>query len=259
MSTPEMSWEEATLFILREVNRPIHYSEIAEAILSRGLKTTVGKTPHFTVAGEISKLRSSGRVNIIKVEPGVYWLPDESGIPAPEIPDEVEEELDAIDVYQNLAIAAYGLHWERDKVDWSAKRILGYDINPDPEQAINFADQQGVYLLHNWQSVVYVGKTAARERGLFQRLYEHHRRHIWSGKWERFSWFGIRRVDESGAMVDVSDSASPAVVTALMEAVLIETLGPSFNQQQGHYMGTLYRQATDPNIARAQAETLLRG
>lgn len=251
MSTSEMSWEQATLSILGEVNRPIHYSEIAELILERELKTTIGKTPQFTVAGEISKLRSSGRANIVKVEPGVYQLIREPGQAAPDVPDEVALELDAVDIHENLAVAAYGLHWERDKVDWSAGRILGYDIYPDPEYAIDFAGQQGVYLLYNWQSVVYVGKTAARERGLFQRLYDHHRRRVWSGKWERFSWFGLRRVNEDGQLVDVSDRASPAVVTALMEAVLIEALGPSFNVQGGSYMGTLYRQATDPNLARA--------
>ena len=248
MAMAEMSWERAILLILGEENRPFHYSEIAEIILSRGLKTTIGKTPHFTVAGEISRLRSGGMQNIIKTAPGFYWLQRGTGAPAQDIISDVEEELDPTDATKYLSVAAYGLHWERSKVNWSAGHIWGYDINPDPEQAIDFADQQGVYLLHNWQSVVYVGKTAAKERGLFQRLQEHHRKHSWSGKWERFSWFGIRRVNESGEMVDVSVEASPAVVTALMEAVLIEALGPSFNQQLGHYMGTLYHQATTPQI-----------
>ena len=58
-------------------------------------------------------------------------------------------------------------------------------------------------------------------------------------------------------MDDGPDTASKEVVSALMEAVLIETLRPSFNQQQGSYMGTLYRQAVDPNIAMAQARALL--
>ena len=81
---------------------------------------------------------------------------------------------------------------------------------------------------------------------------------MWSGKWERFSWFGLRRVDENGIIVDGPDTASKDVVTALIEAVLIETLRPSFNQQRGNFMGTLYRQAIDPNIARARAQEILR-
>ena len=263
MTTPEINWSDATLRIMDEVNRPIHCDEIAELILSRGLKATAGLTPHFTVAGEISKMRS-GRLTppglsgkeIVKTGPGIYWLRDTAVAvePAPELlphtPEdaaELEDDLDVTDATQRLSVAAYGLFWERDKVDWDRHRIWGYDISPDPAHLINFANQQGVYLLHNWQSVVYVGKTAAQENGLFQRLQHHHQRQSWSNKWERFSWFGIRRVDEvSGAMVDVVDDATPEVVTALMEAVLIETLGPPFNNQRGSYMGTLYRQFGRP-------------
>ena len=218
----EMSWENAVLLILEEADQPIYYGDIAEEILSRGLRTTEGKTPHFTVAGTISRLRSSG-TDIIKTAPGYYCLPHVSNT-YPEIAQTEPESdaLDATDASDNLAVAAYGLHWEREKVDWAAGRILGYDI--DPKQTINFADQQGVYLLHNWHSVVYVGRTTAKEKGLFQRLNFHHKKHVWSGKWERFSWFGFRKVDEDGSMLDGPDSASKEVVSALTEAVLIETL-----------------------------------
>ena len=249
----EMTWDDAVLQILGEAAEPMACSDIAEAILGRGLKTTVGKTPSDTVAGAISRMRSRGAANIVKTRPGFFRLPT----PAENPPVEETGELDAIDAVDNLAVAAYGLHWEREKVDWNSRRLLGYDIDPNPKQAIDFADQQGVYLLHNWQSVVYVGKTTAREGGLFQRLRTHHQRQVWSGKWERFSWFGIRRVDENGEMTDGPDTATKDVVSALMEAVLIETLRPSFNQQQGNYMGTLYRQTVDPNIAMAQARALL--
>lgn len=264
MTMQEISWADATLEVMGEVNRPIHCDEIAQRILDRELKATTGMTPHFTVAGEISKMRS-GRIaplgllgkEIVKTAPGFYWLRDVTAVPLP-LPaphpsdDEVaniEDELDATDATQHLSVAAYGLFWERDKVDWGRHRIWGYDISPDPSHLIDFADQQGVYLLHNWQSVVYVGKTSAQESGLFQRLSFHHQRQAWSRKWERFSWFGIRQVDEvSGAMLDVADTASPEVVTALMEAVLIEALGPSFNNQRGTYMGTLYRQFAAVNL-----------
>ncbi len=252
----EITWEQAVLQILTEAAEPMYCGDIADEILRRGLKTTVGKTPNFTVAGVISRLRASG-MDIIKTRPGVFYL-RRPEVAFSEVTPAADDELDATDASQNLAVAAYGLYWERDNVDWSARRLLGYDLDPSPEQAIDFANQQGVYLLHSWQSVVYVGKTAAREGGLFQRLHNHHSRQVWSGKWERFSWFGLRRVDETGTIVDSPDSASKEVVTALMEAVLIETLRPSFNNQQGNYMGTLYRQAVDPNIAMARARAVLR-
>ena len=253
----EITWEQAVLQVLNEATEPMYCGDIADEILRRGLKSTVGKTPNFTVAGVISKLRARG-TGIIKTQPGVYYLSKDDR-PLPDVaPVESDDELDATDAPENLSVAAYGLHWERDKVDWSARRLLGYDIDPSPGQAVDFANQQGVYLLHSWQSVVYVGKTSAKEGGLFQRLNYHHSRQVWSGKWERFSWYGLRHVDETGMIVDSPESASKEVVTALMEAVLIETLRPSFNNQQGNYMGTLYRQAIDPNIARARAQDLLR-
>ena len=255
--TTEITWEQAVLQILNEAAEPMYCGDIADEILRRGLKTTVGKTPNYTVAGVISRLRASG-ADIIRTQPGVYYL-SRSGRALPDAAlAEADDELDATDVPQNLAVAAYGLHWERDKVDWSAHRLLGYDIDPSPRQAVDFANQQGVYLLHSWQSVVYVGKTSAKKGGLFQRLNYHHRRQVWSGKWERFSWYGLRHVDDVGTVVDSPDSASKEVVTALMEAVLIETLRPSFNNQQGHYMGTLYHQAIDPNIAKESAQAVLR-
>lgn len=249
----EMTWSDAVLQILGEATEPMACSDIAEAILGRGLKTTVGKTPSDTVAGIISRMRSGATHNIVKTRPGFFQLSVQVDTPPVDEPDE----LDVTDAVDNLAVAAYGLHWEREKVDWSARRLLGYDIDPNPAQAIDFADQQGVYLLHSWQSVVYVGKTTAKADGLFNRLRWHHQRQAWSGKWERFSWFGIRRVDENGEMADGPDTATKDVVSALMEAVLIETLRPSFNQNQGNYMGTLYRQTIDPNIATEQARTLL--
>lgn len=257
--TTELTWEQAVLQILREATEPMYYGEIAEEILRQGLKTTTGKTPNDTVAGTISRMRSRGEWNIVKTKPGFFQI----GQSAETSSDDTADEFDATDALQNLAVAAYGLHWERDKVDWKTNQLLGYDaaygaIGPNSEDVINFADQQGVYLLHGWQSVVYVGKTTAREGGLLQRLRYHHTRQAWSGKWERFSWFGIRRVTEEGNIIDGPDSASKEVVSSLMESVLIEALRPSFNQQQGSYMGTMYRQAIDPNIARRQAQDLLR-
>ena len=255
----EMTWEQAVVQVLEDAVEPMYYGYIAEEILRLGLKTTVGKTPNYTVAGVISRMISRGAGNIVKIRPGFFRIEQQPTAS----PTEEDDELDATDAAQNLAVVAYGLDWARDKVDWKSYALLGYDatydaIDPDPSQVINFADQQGVYLLHSWQSVVYVGKTTAREGGLFQRLRTHHQRQVWSGKWERFSWFGIRRVSEEGDMIDGPDVASKEVVSALMESVLIETLRPSFNQQQGNYMGALYRQAIDPSIALAQARATLR-
>lgn len=145
-----------------------------------------------------------------------------------------------------MRIETYGVHWERSKVHWQGRRILGYDT--DPRETIDFANQQGVYVLYDWNSVVYVGQTVARNNGLWQRLNEHHnKRDDWGDRWERFSWFGIRPVNKCGELVDAPDSADKSAVADLLESVLIETLRPAFNRQlQGNSMGNLYRQAIDP-------------
>lgn len=248
----EMSWDDAILRVLREANSSIHYDDIAKEILEGGLKTTLGKTPSNTVAARLSRMVRD-EVDEVKRDSanrGYYYIGELGDSPL-SLEDEEIDISDSIDAPQKIAIAAYGLYWERDKVDWSTKRLLGYDISPDPSLIINFADQQGVYILHSYDSVAYVGMTAATSAGLFQRLQNHHTKQVWAAKWERFSWFGIRHVhSETGVMVDGASSASREDVCALMESILIEALRPSFNQQQGNHMGTLYRQLIDPNIIR---------
>ena len=265
--TSDLTWDQAIFEVLKTATEfePMYYGDIASAIVERGLRANVGKTPEATVRGSLSRLRKAGNWNIqgadwqiVRPHKGYFYLLP-SDQPSSENVSDVDDELDATDETGNLIVAAYGLHWEREDVDWSTHHLWGYDANLGRDQAIDFADQQGVYLLHSWQSVVYVGKTAAKKDGMFSRLQDHHKKPVWSAKWERFSWFGIRQVDQEGNLVlDGRESASSEVLCALMEAVLIETLRPSFNQQQGNYMGTLYRQAVDPNIARARAQAVLR-
>lgn len=259
--TTTLTWEDAIRQVLTEAGEPMHYRDITADILERGLVATVGKTPSATVRNAIYRMiardASTDRPPSIKwVAPGIFGLSGAMDTETIARPIDEETVLVTEGATPNLSVAAYGLHWERDKVDWANGRILGYDT--DPKQPIDFASQQGVYLLHNWQSTVYVGMTTAEENGLSQRLRYHHRRADWSGKWERFSWFGVRQVDEDGNMVDGPDNATRNTVVALMETLLIEVLGPALNKNQGDYRGNLYRQVIDPNIAREQAQEILR-
>ncbi len=250
------TWEGAILRVLTEFGEPLSYRDVTTEILARELVATGGKTPSATVRNAIYRMLERDDSPIVRVAPGVFGLAGEVDAQQVAIPSDPESILVTEGHTENLSVAAYGLHWERDKVDWSSGRILGYDT--DPKQPIDFADQQGVYLLHNWQSTVYVGMTTAEENGLSQRLRHHQRRADWAGKWERFSWFGVRQVDEDGNMINGPASATKDIVVALMETLLIEVLGPALNRNQGDYRGNLYRQAIDPNIAREQALEILR-
>ena len=263
MPEQEMSWQDAIVKVLEDADKPLHTDEITAAILSDGLKSTAGKTPSATVGAMISRMLKEGRQDIVWVQRGYYSMraaADTNTLPEQE---ESDDKLAVTDEPNNLAVAAYGLHWERDKVNWSrsGRHLYGWDAsNPNPAETnyVDFANQQGVYLLHSWDAVVYVGRTTAESVGLLERLRYHHSKQVWSSKWVRFSWFGMRQVnDETGALEDGPDMATKRVVSALMESVLIETLRPAFNSQKGAYMGTLYRQLVDPGIAEREARAMI--
>lgn len=238
----EMTWNEAILTVLREnVGEEMSLGDITGAILDARYRTSLGKTPQSTVGSQLLQVMRDH--DVIRTRRGYYLMPLPNGAEG----DELESGLDAVPALAVMQIEAYGIHWERSKVNWTARRILGYDT--DPLEAIDFSSQQGVYVLYDWNSVVYVGKTTSTSEGLLDRLQYHNRKQDWEAGWERFSWFGIRKVNEDGEISDGPDMARKDVVSELIEAVLIETLRPAFNKQYGRHMGTLYRQAVDPYFA----------
>src|SRR5439155_10147535 len=95
-------------------------------------------------------------------------------------------------------IKAFGMFWRRDKVDWAIKPTLRGQ-QQEGADSVNFADQIGVYLLHDGREVVYVGRTA--EKRLGTRLSEHTRDRL-NGRWDRFSWFGLLEVTEEGKLAE---------------------------------------------------------
>ena len=235
----EMIWNDAIYTVLKEhIGEELSPADISLAIMDARYRTSLGKTPQNTVASRMVRMMEEH--GVIRTRRGYYMLPlsdDAAG-------NDPDDEPDPASTSPTVQIEAYGIHWERNKVNWTAKRILGYDT--DPLEAIDFSSQQGVYVLYDWNSVVYVGQTTRFEGGLFERLQYHNRKQDWEAGWERFSWFGIRQVNDDGEIVDGPETAPKGVVSELIEAVLIETLHPAFNKQYGRHMGTLYRQAIDP-------------
>lgn len=242
---PEMSWEDAIVAVFNNnLGIEMTNGDIAQYIMDKDYRTSVGKTPQNTIGARMSSLME--RHGIERLQRGIYVLRPTGGETSTD-PNEVSDGLiDVASSPSDIKIEAYGVHWDRSKVHWRSNRILGYAI--DPRETIDFAAQQGVYVLYDWNSVVYVGQTVAKNEGLLQRLEEHHKkRDDWGDKWERFSWFGIRPVQEDGVLGETPSSADRSAVANLLESVLIETLRPAFNRQlRGKNMGDLYRQAIDP-------------
>jgi hypothetical protein len=59
---PDLGWRDAILRVLNEAAEPMHYTAIAEAIATQGLRSELGATPATSVASIIStSLQNDGR------------------------------------------------------------------------------------------------------------------------------------------------------------------------------------------------------
>jgi len=134
--------------------------------------------------------------------------------------------------------------WQRQSVIWSGSPTL---LGQQGSSAINvnFAAQQGVYLLHDGHRVIYVGRAADT---MFARLKAHTTGRL-DGRWDRFSWFGIRGVTADGHLTDPVRDWTQNVVLETMEAVLIESLEPPLNRRRGdNFSAAEYNQTPDPKL-----------
>lgn len=139
-----------------------------------------------------------------------------------------------------MLIKSYGLFWRSDEVDWNpgkgnkgSFRLLGRRGTNSPGIiAADFRHQQGIYLLYGNHGPYYVGLT--KMQGLGKRLRDHLSDHH-SDNWDRFSWFGFRRVlakkDDEG-LCQLADLANfsltdPKKVIGDVEALLIKAMGLS--------------------------------
>lgn len=252
-----MPWRKAILRVLSEAKEPLHYSEIAQRILDNGLRKQTGATPAATVAATISM---SMQRDLVRVDRGVYTLVPRTSTPqetssversdAPEVipptaPEKVEED--------NGFLNAFGMFWRRDEVDWEQRgqSLLGAQLKA--AQGINFAEQVGVYILYSGDRVIYVGRIT--EPRLGSRLWDHTRDRL-TGRWDRFSWFGVRTVADDGTLGPVpSGNFAIEMLVATMEALLIEGLEPPQNRRRGDgFNATEFIQTTDPQVERRRAQ-----
>jgi len=255
----KLGWEKAIIKVLKDAENAMHYTDITEAILTQQLRgEKVGATPSASVSSYITTSINTKGVKspFIRVGRGEYILRDEA-IPAKEaekkkkkiIEEEKEETLGIVN--------AFGMFWQRDLVDWKGKgdpKILGRQ--QIQAESVNFCDQQGVYLLHDNRDVVYVGRAA--ERPLGKRLYEHTLDRL-NGRWNRFSWFGLKAVTEKGALVENSGNPSINQWISTMEALLIEGLEPPQNRRRGDdFSAVEYLQAEDPDLQERQRNDAIR-
>lgn len=258
---PDLSWRDAIVQVLQANAEPMHYTDIAEAIAEQELRTELGATPAATVNSIITTSMKSEAENspFQRVARGQYGLkpaasaqqpqPGQPAQPAQPLeppPDEPEE---------TGLINAFGMYWSRANVLWTTTpRILGQQqIGSTP---VDFCAQRGVYLLHDGRAVVYVGRTTDQSLGV--RLRQHISDRL-NGRWDRFSWFGVFPVAESGALnTGAAGAYTLDMLIITMEALLIEGVEPPQNRKRGDdFRAAEFLQVEDPEIQKNQILKLI--
>lgn len=227
------------------------YTDIAEAIAEQKLRTEFGATPANSVNSTISSsIQNEGEGSpFIRAGRGLYALR------SPTAPDATAAETPVEEPNETGLINAFGMYWARANVLWvSTPKILGQQqIGSTP---VDFCNQRGVYLLHDGRAVVYVGRTTEQPLGV--RLRQHISDRL-NGRWDRFSWFGVYPVTESGAISSaVIGAYTLDMLIVTMEALLIEGLEPPQNRKRGDdFRAVEFLQREDPEIEKTQIVRLM--
>jgi signal peptidase I len=245
----ESTWMDAIQTVLRDAKRALHYTEIKEEILLRGLRTTFGATPEATVNAYITgSIKKQGdKSPFVHVSRGVYQLREL------QTTEHQIEEIEQDD--QDTTIRSFGMYWKRELVYWKSVPFLaGRELLAS--DAVDFNKQIGVYILYDNHEVIYVGRITDRPLG--QRLFEHTIDRL-SGRWNRFSWFGMYAVSMDGTLKIAEVKPTSSTLIKALEAILIETLEPPQNRRRGDGLNAIeYIQAEDPNLKAHNDKELLR-
>jgi len=248
-----LGWKEATVKVFENAGEPLHYTEIAEAIAEQQLRNEFGATPASSVNAAISmSLQNDGDSSpFVRVSRGFYSL-RETQSPAEAVGAQPERTRSAD---ETGLINAFGMFWSRDKVLWATKpRLLGKQQSGSTP--VDFSGQRGVYLLYDGRDVVYVGRTTDQPLGV--RLNQHIGDRL-NGRWDRFSWFGVCRVGDDGALsTQAAETYSLESLIVTMEALLIEGLEPPQNRKRGDdFRAVEFLQVEDPEIQKSQILQLM--
>jgi hypothetical protein len=247
----DLGWHEAIVRVLQNSGSAMHYVDIADSILSQGLKSTLGATPAKTVSSVITtNINTKGdKSEFVRTSRGEYVLRASATGTNPTTPVGIVPSnpvFVAEDNVEPTAIEALGMYWRRDLVEWNnSPKLIGQQQRGATE--VDFAGQRGVYLLHDGRDTVYVGRVTDRPLG--RRLFEHTTDRL-NGRWDRFSWFGVCKVHDDGKLTERTDlHLGPQQILIEMEAVLIETLEPPLNRRRGDGLRAVeYIQVEDPLI-----------
>jgi hypothetical protein len=158
----------------------------------------------------------------------------------------------------------YGLFWKIDDVFWGKTIIPGnlYGIKSGAKRSdhVDFRQQAGIYVLYADYKIVYIGQAGNGNAKLFDRL-KLHRKDDLAGRWNQFSWFGLKWVLKNGQLSADTDALHPTTNTILnhIEAILIHASEPPLNRQGGRWGKTVQKYLQyrdDDNLGKIEVELL---
>lgn len=242
-----INWPDEIQRVLRETNGAMHYTTIAEKI-ANDKPDEVGANPRASVAVCLStSINRNANSPFQRVGSGMYALrqilrDDRPGLGVPLTEPESDE-------LESGALRALGMYWQRSLVNWAPTQPKLYGLQNIGAAQVDFARQIGVYLLHDRDRVIYVGRATD---SLVARL-KYHTTDRLGGRWDRFSWFGLLEVQEDGQLFAGAVPWNQDVVIETLEALLIECLEPPLNRKRGdNFQAIEYLQGSDPEIQRLE-------
>ena len=257
------TWKEVIAQVLYDSEGAMHYTEIADEVAKQQLKKDLGPNPAASVAATISQDMNSNGADSVFVRAskrGSYMLNEQSphlkGFVKTHTHTSQTAAPTSVDTEIGGIIAAFGMYWRRDFVEWKSKPKL-FGQQQLKSSRVDFGEQVGIYLLHSETGVVYVGKTAEQDLGT--RLLQHTYDRL-NGRWFRFSWFGMKYVNPDNGTLILPEltTATHADIISAMEAILIEGLEPPQNRRQGDFLaGIEYMQIKDSELDRKEKQKTL--
>lgn len=223
------TWDEAILRVLKESKKPMHYRDIASAIVEQQLRPEdkIGSTPAITVNSYLrgEKLKD-------KVEPtgkkGEYALASTNHTSNKAV-SIVASQLDE-DSPEDVLITAYGRFWDRTLFETNNHELYGTNVQTKKSAIVCFSRYSGIYLLHKGYEVVYVGQATELAKRIADHANDDKR-----NRWDNFSWFSITSLKDNEMPEDVvKKNLSHKSLLDTLEALLIETLGPERNKKVGN-------------------------
>lgn len=160
-------------------------------------------------------------------------------------------------------ILCLGAHWKACDVYWKTAPENGalYGVNSKNLTGphVNHAHQTGIYVLYGDYKPVYVGQANS---SLFARLQMHYRKDDLVGRWETFTWIGMRRAlsgdDPSLSSNESSFHINRGQLLDHLEAAMIHAFEPPMNGQEGRFGKSVvrYSQIRDERLGPSDRELL---